>query len=156
MINAPPIKPQIPHFHIPIMFGEHWCASWCWCSSTRHNPRLSMKPPNRRKRLLTFTDRKSKQKKVSDIERERKLQIECWKKRIAFTSSTGTQIMNAYQQCIELPRAIATSDGLPVKCTKVNSTKVYTINCHCGGNFSDQHYTMECSQEYRRLCWLFT
>ena len=20
------------------MFGEHWCASWCWCSSTRHDP----------------------------------------------------------------------------------------------------------------------
>ena len=57
----------------------------------------SVKPPNRRKRLLTFTDRKSRQKKVSDIERERKLQIECWKKRVAFASSTGTQIMNAYQ-----------------------------------------------------------
>ena len=33
--------------------------------------------------------------------------------------------MNAYQQCIELPRAIATSDGHPVKGTKANSTKVY-------------------------------
>ena len=39
----------MPHSHIPIMFnftlhvcinfshGEHWCASWCWCSPTRHN-----------------------------------------------------------------------------------------------------------------------
>ena len=85
----------------------------------------SVKPPNRQKHLLTFTDRKSRQKKVSDIERERKLQIECWKKRVAFASSTGTQIMNAYQQCIELPRAIATSDGHPVKGTKANSIKVY-------------------------------
>ena len=83
---------------------------------------LSVKPPNHRKCLLTFTDR---QKKVSDIEREQKLQIECWKKRVAFASSTGTHIMNAYQQCIELPRAIATSDGHPVKGTKANSTKVY-------------------------------
>ena len=36
------------HSHIPIMFNftlhvcanfsrsEHWCASWCWCSPTRH------------------------------------------------------------------------------------------------------------------------
>ena len=40
----------------------------------------SVKPTNRRKRLLTFTDRKSRQTKVSHIEREQKLQIECWKK----------------------------------------------------------------------------
>ena len=85
----------------------------------------SVKPTNHRKRLLTFTDRKSRQKKVSDIERERKLQIECWKNRVTFASSTGTNITNAYQQCIELPRAIATSDGHPVKGTKANSTKVY-------------------------------
>jgi len=31
------IKPQIPHSHIPVMFGEHWCARWCWCSSTWRN-----------------------------------------------------------------------------------------------------------------------
>ena len=40
----------------------------------------SVKPPKRRKRLLTFTERRSRRKKVSEIERERKLQIECWKK----------------------------------------------------------------------------
>ena len=85
----------------------------------------SVKPPKRRKRLLTFTERKSRRKKVSEIERERKLQIECWKKRVAFASSTGTSISNAYQQCIELPRAIATSDGHPFKGAKANSTKVY-------------------------------
>ena len=33
--------------------------------------------------------------------------------------------MNAHQQCIELPRAIATSDGHQVKGTKANSTKVH-------------------------------
>ena len=42
MTNAPPIKPQISHSHIPIMFGEHWCASWCWCSSTQHNNSFSL------------------------------------------------------------------------------------------------------------------
>ena len=85
----------------------------------------SVKPPKRRKRLLTFTERRSRRKKVSEIERERKLQIECWKKRVTFASSTGTHIPHAYQQCIELPRAIATSDGHPVKGTKANSTKVF-------------------------------
>jgi len=75
--------------------------------------------------LLKFTERKSRQKKVSEIERERKLQIECWKKRVAFASSTGTQLGHAYEQCIELPQAIATSDGQPNKGTKANTTNVY-------------------------------
>ena len=48
----------------------------------------SAKPPKRQKRLLTFTERKSRRKKVSDIEREKKLQVECWKKRLEFTSKT--------------------------------------------------------------------
>lgn len=84
----------------------------------------SVKPPKRKKRLLTFTERKSRRKKVSDIERERKLQVECWKKRIEFASKTGTHLP-AFQQCIELLRAIATSDGQPVRGTKSNTTKVY-------------------------------
>ena len=75
----------------------------------------SVKVPKRQKRLLTFTERKSRRKKVSDIEKERKLQIECWKKRVLYATSTGTNIQNAYEQCIVLPRAIATSDGQPMK-----------------------------------------
>ena len=85
----------------------------------------SVKPPKHRKNLATFSERRSQRKKVSDIERERKLQIECWKKRVAFASSTGQQMQNTYQQCIELPRAIATCDGNPTKGTKANTTKVY-------------------------------
>ena len=82
-----------------------------------------VKVPKRQKRLLTFTERKTRRKKVSDIEKERKLQIECWKKRVLY-ASTGTNIQNAYEQCIVLPRAIATSDGQPMKGNKSNTTKV--------------------------------
>ena len=71
----------------------------------------SVKAPKRRKRLLTFTERRATKRKVSEIERERKLQIECWKKRVAFASKTGTNVNTAYEQCLELPRAIATSQG---------------------------------------------
>ena len=57
----------------------------------------SIKTPKRLKRLLTFTERKSRRKKVSDIEKERKLQIECWKKRVAYATSTGAQMDTAYE-----------------------------------------------------------
>lgn len=80
----------------------------------------SVKPPN----LLTFTERQTRRKKGSEIERERKLQIECWKKRVAFATNTGLEVNTTYQQCLELPRAIATFDGKPVKGNKSNITKV--------------------------------
>ena len=37
--------------------------------------------------------------------------------------STGVQVSTSYEQCLELPRAIATTDGKPVKGTKSNTTK---------------------------------
>ena len=37
----------------------------------------SVKPPKHQKRLLTFTEKLSRRKKVSAVEKERKLQIEC-------------------------------------------------------------------------------
>ena len=39
--------------------------------------------------------------------------------------AAGSQDNLPYQQCIELPRVIATSDGKPMKGTKANITKVY-------------------------------
>ena len=75
----------------------------------------SVTPAKRRKRLLTFTERRVRRKKVSEVEKERRLQIDCWKKRVAFASTTGSNLSSVFQQCIELPRASATSDGNPVK-----------------------------------------
>ena len=63
----------------------------------------SVKAPKRRKRLLTFTERRATKRKVSEIERDRKLQIECWKKRLAFASKTGMNVNTAYEQCLEYP-----------------------------------------------------
>ena len=85
----------------------------------------SVKAPKRRKRLYSFTERRATKRKVSEIERERKLKIECWKKRVAFASKTGTNVNTSYEQCLELPRAIATSKGDPVKGTKSTTTTVY-------------------------------
>ena len=90
---------------------------------TLKNP--SVQAPRRRKHLLTFSERKTTSKKVSDVEKERRLQLECWKKRVEYASKLGLPIKNAFEQCIELPRAIATIDALPVKGSKANATTVY-------------------------------
>ena len=58
--------------------------------------------PKCRKRLYTFSECKPVAKRVSDVEKERKIQIECWKKRVAFACKTGKSIQNSFKQCIEL------------------------------------------------------
>ena len=90
----------------------------------------SANPPKHRKSLLTFTERRGRKKKGSEIEREKKLQLECWKKRVAFAMSTGAQVNTSYEQCLELPRAIATIDGKPV-----NSSGEKVCSC----NSQDYH-----------------
>ena len=68
---------------------------------------------------------------VSEVEKERKTQIQCWKKRVAFATRTGTQLNKAYEQCIELPHAIATSNGQLNKGTKANTITVYDKRYQC-------------------------
>jgi len=137
----------------------------------------SVKPPQHRKRLLTFTEKQTRRKKGSEIERERKLQLEVWKKRDAYVATTGAKLSTSYEQCLELPRAIANTDGTPTKGAKSNTTNVLQkqyekadpaiINCiiietwmdtTCsdnGGKVFDKHYPMECPSKHWWLCWLF-
>jgi len=74
--------------------------------------------------LLTFTEKRARQKKGSQVERERKIQLEVWKKRVSFSVTTGIPDNMSYRQCIELPRAIATTEGRPIKGSKATITKV--------------------------------
>ena len=85
----------------------------------------SVNPPKHCKSLFTFTEKCTRQKKGSQIEKERRIQLECWKKRVPFAVTTGIKDSMQYQQCIELPRAIATIDGNQVKSTKSSVTKCY-------------------------------
>lgn len=85
----------------------------------------SVKPPKHRKKLLTFTKKWARRKKGSEIERERKIQLEVWKKRVAHAATTGVQLSTSYEQCLELPRAIANTDGTPTKGAKSNTTNIF-------------------------------
>ena len=64
----------------------------------------------------------------------------CWKKRVAFAMSTGVQVSTSYEHCFELPRAIATTDGKPVKGTKSNTTKALESDTLMQPLPSSQHH----------------
>ena len=82
----------------------------------------SVKPPQHRKRLLTSTENRTRRKKGSEIERERKFQLKVWKKRVAYVATTGAKLSTSYEQCLELPRA--NTDGTPTEGAKSNTTNV--------------------------------
>jgi len=125
--------------------------------------------PHNTERLLTFTEKRTR-KKGSEIERERKFQLELCKKRVAYVATTGAKLSTSYEQCLELPRAIANTDGTATKGAKSNTTNVLQkqyekadpaiINCiiietwmdtTCsdnGGKVFDKHYPMECPSKH--------
>ena len=95
----------------------------------------------RRKRLHTFSESKpcAVAKRVPDVEKERKLQIECWKKRVAFACKTRKAIKNSFEQYIELPRALVEKDGLPQKRQK--SSKAQLIETRYSNITTNVHPT---------------
>ena len=68
--------------------------------------------PQRKKQLATFAEKKGK---VSQLERDRHLVQKCLHKRLRWSKQTGLPMETLGEQYIELPLAIATNDGFPLK-----------------------------------------
>ena len=86
----------------------------------------SIKVPQRRKKLQTFaTTSKKGSKKNSVAQQELKRIQKCMRRKIAYANKTGTNPDVIGQQYIEFPRALCTTDGLPVKGQKCIATSFY-------------------------------
>ena len=79
--------------------------------------------PTRKKRLLTFSDRKQGISRVNQLERDRRTIQQCLHKKINWSKKTGQPINVANEQYIPIPLAIATNEGVPRKGQKSNITK---------------------------------
>ena len=76
----------------------------------------SVKVPQRRKKLQTFTTyKKGCKRPVNAAQQELKRVQKCMRRKIAHANKTGTNPDVIAQQYIEFPRAICTTDGLPVR-----------------------------------------
>ena len=71
----------------------------------------SVRAPNRRKKLLTMTERKSTSSKLSQLERDRRLLLTFIKKKIQHSLNTGTPIQQPGEQLMELLLALCDHDG---------------------------------------------
>lgn len=72
--------------------------------------------------LKTLAPIKVTKRRFGQMEKEKKLVTECLKKKIMLMEQTGMQVREG-EQFIELPRAIATKEGLPQKGQKSSVTK---------------------------------
>ena len=80
----------------------------------------SVRPRLKRKSVHTFSETKVTMKRLTNAEKEKKLISLCVKKRLkAKNNDTGGHC----EQYIELPRAIANSNGMPHKGDKSNARR---------------------------------
>ena len=78
----------------------------------------------RKKKLLTFSERKSTKKRITQLEKDKKLLLSAMKKKMSYSRRTGAPIDGPLEQLIEYPMAISDSEGRPIKGQKSNITKV--------------------------------
>ena len=84
----------------------------------------SVQAPIRRKALRTFTTKTVKSKKVSKLERDQKLLLSALKKKLQYSQKSGKPVQNPGEQLLEFPLSICDNEGMPIKGTKSNITKI--------------------------------
>lgn len=82
-----------------------------------------VRAPNRRKKLLTFSEKKIANSKVSQLERDRQLLLTAMKKKIQHSLKIGEPIDQPGEQLFELPLAICDHNGHPIKGQKNYATQ---------------------------------
>ena len=84
----------------------------------------SVQAPNRRRRMQTFSERQVKTRRVSQLEKDKRLVLAAMKKKMQYSNKTGKPIDSPGEQLLQLPLAICDHDGNPLK-----GQKSYTTNC---------------------------
>jgi hypothetical protein len=83
----------------------------------------SVQAPQRRLNIQTFSERKKTSRKISQLEKDKKLILSAMKMKISYSQRTGKPISNVTEQLIELPLALCDNDGIPLKGQKSYTTK---------------------------------
>ena len=83
----------------------------------------SVQAPNRRRTLRTFSTKSVTKKRVSNLERDRRLLLSAMKKEMLFSKKTGVPIDRPGEQLSEYPLSISDSNGKPIKRQKSYFTK---------------------------------
>ncbi len=83
----------------------------------------SVEAPNRKCRMQTFSERQVKTRRVSQLEKDKKLVLGAIKRKMQFSKRTGKPIDRPGEQLLQLPLSICDNDGNPLKGQKSYTTK---------------------------------
>ena len=75
----------------------------------------SVHPPQRMKRLLTFSERKATSRHVSQLEKDRRVVQKCLHKKMKWSKQTGRPIDRIAEQYVPLPLALVTAVAFHLK-----------------------------------------
>ena len=71
--------------------------------------------PKRKQRLQTFSAMRTSKQRVSQLERDHKLILQCMRKKIKWSVQTGEPIEKPGEQLLEFPLALSDHNGVPFK-----------------------------------------
>ena len=84
----------------------------------------SVNAPNRKRHLQTFSERQTNKRRISQLERDKRLILSAMRKKMLFSKRTGQPIEKPGEQLLELPLAISDNDGKPLKGQKSYTTRI--------------------------------
>ena len=85
---------------------------------------LVSRDQSEKKHLKTFSEKRTTMCRVNKLEKDKKLILECIRKRIKWSKKTGRAIEWPGEQLIELPLALSDNQGNPRKGQKSYMAKV--------------------------------
>ena len=79
--------------------------------------------PNRKRKLLTFSERKATKTHMNQLEKDKQMVTKCLHRRLKWYQQTGQPVEKLAEQYITFPLAISDNKGSPYKGQKSNTTK---------------------------------
>ena len=85
--------------------------------------RPSTNAPNRKHKIVTFSERKVTKTQINQLEKDKKLVTKCLHRRLKWYQQTGQPVQTLAEQYIQFPLAISDNKGNPIKGQKSYATK---------------------------------
>ncbi len=83
----------------------------------------SVQAPNRKKRLQTFSEKRCTKQRITQLEKDRRLIVQCMRRKMRWSKRTGRPIEKPGEQLLQFPMALADHQGNPRKGQKSYMTK---------------------------------
>jgi hypothetical protein len=118
--NKSAMPEQTNDLLIVLAIGHKEFLLWVSCHILKQP---STRAPKRKRRLLTFSEKRTTKQRVTQLEKDRKLILSCMRIKMKWSQRTGNPINKLGEQLLELPLALSDHEGNPNKGEKSYMSK---------------------------------